>query len=61
LLGTSDRGTSNGFPSQFQPSFFAKPPFRSHLFVGDTVLLIVTLSIPGFDLFPQLGKNLSGK
>jgi hypothetical protein len=32
----------------FQPSFFAKSPFRRHVFVGDTVLLILTLSILGF-------------
>jgi hypothetical protein len=48
LRGTSGQGTSNEFPFQFQPSFFAKPPFRSYFFVGDTLLLIVTLSILSF-------------
>jgi hypothetical protein len=46
LLRTSDVGASDEFP--FQPSFFAKSPFRSYFFVGDTLLLIVTLSILGF-------------
>jgi hypothetical protein len=45
LLGTSDPGTSNEFPFQFQPSFFTKPPFRSYFFLSDTLLLITTLSI----------------
>ena len=51
LRGTSDLGTSNEFPFQFPPSFFAKPPFRSYFFVGDTLLLIATLSILGFLIF----------
>jgi hypothetical protein len=38
--------TSDEFP--FQPSFFAKPPFRSYFFVGDSVLFVVSLSILGF-------------
>jgi hypothetical protein len=37
---------SKEFP--FQPSFFSNPPFRSYFFVGDTALLIMTLSILGF-------------
>ena len=38
--------TSDEFP--FQPSFFAKAPFRSYFFVGDTVLFGVSLTILGF-------------
>jgi hypothetical protein len=34
----------------FGPLFFAKPPFRSYFFVGDTLLLLVALSILGFVL-----------
>jgi hypothetical protein len=37
---------SNEFP--FQPSFFENPPFRSYFFVGDTLLLVASLSILGF-------------
>src|SRR6185437_8557540 len=40
--------TRDGFPFQFQASFFANPPFRSYFFVGDTVLLITSLSILSF-------------
>jgi hypothetical protein len=40
--------TSDEVP--FQPSSFAKPPFRSYFFVGDTLLLLVTLLILGFVL-----------
>lgn len=31
-----------------QPSFFARPPFRSYFFAGDTLLLIADLSILGY-------------
>ena len=37
---------SDEFP--FQPSFFANRPFRSYFFVGDTLLLILTLAILGY-------------
>jgi hypothetical protein len=33
---------------RLKPSFFAKPPFRSYFFVGDTLLLILSLVILGF-------------
>jgi len=46
MFKLSLRGTSDEFP--FQPSFFANPPLRSYFFVGDTVLLIATMSILGF-------------
>lgn len=46
LRATSSLGTSDEFP--FQPSFFSKSPFRSFFFVGDTLLLILTLAILGF-------------
>jgi hypothetical protein len=46
MLKLNSSRTSDEFP--FRPSFFANPPFRSYFFVGDTVLLIATLSILGF-------------
>jgi hypothetical protein len=41
-------GSSNEVP--FQPSFFAKPPFRSYFFIGQTLLLAMALSILGLVL-----------
>ncbi len=46
MLRLNSLRTSDEFP--FQPTFFARPPFRSYFFVGDTLLLIATLSILGF-------------
>ena len=40
--------SSNGIP--FPPSFFAKSPFRSYFIIGDTLLLLVSLSILSFVL-----------
>ena len=46
MLDHNSLQTSDEFP--FQPSFFAKPPFRSYFFVADTVMFVVSLSILGF-------------